>query len=200
MIKMVKGCQVPFPEKLQEQYEFLSDNCLIANIGADKIGEVMRQFIRTHEEPLFFILELPTNKEDEEKLASDGIRTLHKDVYYMDGCSCQKAEDMLSAYGELLIHDGLCQFGFGGHISHDEIMAGKYNVVTLYSRTADTLTPILESHGLTRVNGLLTAWDTFTRETPGECFKYEADDGRDVYSIIEELKSQGLFFAERRRD
>lgn len=36
MLIMKKGCNVPFPEKLEEGY-FISGNQMIANISADKI-------------------------------------------------------------------------------------------------------------------------------------------------------------------
>ena len=36
--------------------------------------------------------------------------------------------------GDLMINDGLCSFGFGCHESNDEIMFGKYNVTTIFSR------------------------------------------------------------------
>lgn len=34
--------------------------------------------------------------------------------------------------GELLVNDGLCSFGFGGHNSNNEIMVGKYNLISIY--------------------------------------------------------------------
>ena len=60
MLKLKKYCSVPFPEKLFEQYE-VQDNMIIANVGTDKVMDMMLKFIGMHDEWLFFILEIPTN-------------------------------------------------------------------------------------------------------------------------------------------
>ncbi len=60
-------------------------------MDADKIEEVVRHFITMHEEPQFFILELPASI-DEETVASPGVmEKFHKNVYYIDGCSPEEA-------------------------------------------------------------------------------------------------------------
>lgn len=44
-----------------------------------------------------------------------------------------------------------------------------------------------------------TVWSTFTADTPGRriCVK---KNGIDIYEMIEELKEQGLYLAERRSE
>lgn len=64
MLKLRKGCKVPFNEKLFEGYE-RNGNIIYANVGADKIIAVLTHFISIHNEPLFFILELPTKLDEE---------------------------------------------------------------------------------------------------------------------------------------
>lgn len=39
----LKNCSVPFPEKIREQYE-VQKNRIIANIGTDKIRDMMLSF------------------------------------------------------------------------------------------------------------------------------------------------------------
>ena len=67
MFLLRAGCKVPFPEKLSEEY-MLIENQIIANISADKIKDIMNHFIYIHEEPVFFILELPSKQDDEEEI------------------------------------------------------------------------------------------------------------------------------------
>lgn len=67
MFVLRAGCKVPFPEKLSEEY-MLIENQIIANISADKIKDIMNHFIYIHEEPVFFILELPSKQDDEEEI------------------------------------------------------------------------------------------------------------------------------------
>ena len=133
MLHMIQGCRVPFPEKLSAEY-VSEGNLITANVNAEDIEEIVKQFILMHKEPLFFILELPARLYDEVESRPGEIDTFHKDVYYIDGCTQEEALTILLRVGNLLIHDGLSSFGYGCHESGDEIMLEKYNVLTIFSR------------------------------------------------------------------
>ena len=118
-----------------------------------------------HDEPLFFILELPVSIDREKVIAKSIIKESHKDVYYIDGCSREECLALLIRYGDLLVNDGLSKFGFGGHKSHDEIMLDSYNVVTIPG-----ISEIYESNGKT-VYDLpteLAEWGIYLAETRTE--------------------------------
>lgn len=197
MIEMKQCCKVPFPEKLFEQYERW-DGGITANVSASKVMDMMRQFISMHDEPLFFILEIPTSQQDEAMLQSEpGV--LHKDVYYIDGCTKEYALQILDGFGNFLIKDGLNSFGFGGHMSHEEILFEKYNVLTIFSSAAEPYQPFLESYGITQTDRLVTAWNTFSPEHGGECTRYESE-GKSIFDIPGVLEPFGMYLAERRED
>ncbi|MGN1404097.1 MAG: hypothetical protein ACI4XB_07240 [Ruminococcus sp.] len=196
MLQMIKGCQVPFPEKLFEQYELTSYG-MAANIGADRLKAFFQFFISQHKEPLFLILELPTNWNDEEKNENGEVEVPHKDIYYIDGCTREEALAILSRAGDRMIHDGLCEFGFGAHETHEEMMLRKYNLVTVCVKDTMPYQSYLESKGIMQTECLVTAWDTFSEEFPGVCERYYSN-GKDVYSILKEFKDWGIYFAERR--
>ncbi len=198
VLKLRKGCKVPLNEKLFEGYE-RSGNTIYANVDADKIIDVLKHFITIHNELLFFILELPTKLDDEKRIQSGVMNNFHKDIYYIDGCSQEKALAILEQIGELLVNDGLCSFGFGGHLSNNEIMIGKYNLVSIYEKKQGTFDRFFEAHDIKIVEQLISAWDIFTREQPGEseCIN---TDGKNVFDIPEMLKEWGMYFAERRDD
>ena len=63
MLNLAKGYKVSAPEKLNEGYEVISGNTIIANVNAEKILDVFQHFIVLHDEPLFFILELPVSSD-----------------------------------------------------------------------------------------------------------------------------------------
>ena len=190
MLKLRKGCKVPFPEKLQEGYT-RNGRQITANVSADKIAQIMMHFIKLHDEPMFFILEIPSNLKDEAEIAN--VR--HKDIYYIDGCSADEALNILHQIGELVINDGMSAFGFGGHRSQDEIMFDKYNVTTLFSREPSKFDGFFEEHDIPRADHLITAWDTFSQDHPGEC-QIVTTDGQDIYSIPE--RYGGMYKAEQR--
>ena len=89
-MKMRKGACVPFPEKLCEGYARQAHS-IIANVGADKLLDLFKSFILAHDEPLFFILELPINRSYEIGIRSGVNEGLHKDIYYIDGCAQTEA-------------------------------------------------------------------------------------------------------------
>lgn len=197
MLKFGKGYTVCEPERLKEEYEVTNDVSIMANVDVDKVKEVFQHFIVIHEEPLFFILELPVSGDREQEIAPGILRETHKDVYYIDGCTQDECLVLLERYGELLINDGINRFGFGGHNSHDEIMLGRYNVVEIYSRNLSAFDSFFEAHGIFRAENIVTAWDTFTRDTPGQSERYDYN-GKSVYDLPEELKDWGIYLAETR--
>ena len=162
MLNLVKGHQVSLVENLFESFTKLTEHHLMTNVHAEKILEVFQHFIAIHDEPLFFILELPVSIDREKVIAKNIIKESHKDVYYIDGCSREECLALLIRYGDLLINDGLSQFGFGGHKSHDEIMLDSYNVVTIYSKELSKFNDFFEPHNIQFVEELVTAWKTFS--------------------------------------
>ena len=191
---MRAGCAVPFPEKLFESY-MLGENRIYANVSADKLGALMTDFIRMHDEPLFFILELPTNANNEHDISN----VQHNDVYYIDALDSKQAESILETAGELLYADGLAMFGFGCHESKDEIMSVKYNEIIVFSNEIEKYNALFEQHDIPRTEKLVTAWETFSRENPGKCFAVNIN-GKMVYDIPEMFKDRGIYMAERRTD
>ena len=199
MLNLVKGHQVSLVENLFESFTKLTEHHLMANVHAEKILEVLQHFIVIHDEPLFFILELPVSIDREKVIAKNIIKESHKDVYYIDGCSREECLALLIRYGDLLINDGLSQFGFGGHKSHDEIMLDSYNIVTIYSKELSKFNDFFEPHNIQFVEELVTAWKTFSKTSPGISEIYESN-GKTVYDLPEELAEWGIYLAETRTE
>lgn len=199
MLNLVKGHQVSLVENLFESFTKLTEHHLMANVHAEKILEVFQHFIVIHDEPLFFILELPVSIDREKVIAKNIIKETHKDVYYIDGCSREECLALLIRYGDLLINDGLSKFGFGGHKSHDEIMLDSYNVVTIYSKELSKFNDFFEPHDIQFVEELVTAWGTFSKTSPGISEIYESN-GKTVYDLPVELAEWGIYLVETRTE
>ena len=199
MLNLVKGHRVTLVENLFESFTKLTEHHLMANVHSEKILEVFQHFIAIHDEPLFFILELLVSIDREKVIAKNIIKESHKDVYYIDGCSREECLALLIRYGDLLINDGLSQFGFGGHKSHDEIMLDSYNVVTIYSKELSKFNDFFEPHNIQFVEELVTAWKTFSKTSPGISEIYESN-GKTVYDLPEELAEWGIYLAETRTE
>ncbi len=202
MLEMKECCKVPFPEKLFEEYE-IRETAIYANINASKILEMMKRFIQMHDEPLFFILELPC-KEDDGGITKEKTLTNTNDdydVYFIDGLDAKQATGCIDALGDFLVKDGMNLFGIGGHESHEEILFGKYNVMTIYTKNADTYRDFLNGFGIRKTDNLVTAWDTFDPEHPGECERYISEKtGKTIYDIPEMYKEYGMYLYEARKE
>ena len=199
MLNLVKGHRVSLVENLFESFTKLTEHHLMANVHAEKILEIFQHFIVIHDEPLFFILELPVSIDREKVIAKNIIKESHKDVYYIDGCSREECLALLIRYGDLLVNDGLSKFGFGGHKSHDEIMLDSYNVVTIYSKELSKFNDFFEPHNIQFVEELVTAWKTFSKTSPGISEIYESN-GKTVYDLPTELAEWGIYLAETRTE
>ena len=197
MLNLVKGHRVGLVENLFESFTKLTEYYLMANVHSEKILDVFQHFIAIHDEPLFFILELPVSIDREKVIAMNIINELHKDVYYIDDCSIEECLVLLIRYGDLLINDGLSKFGFGGHKSHDEIMLDSYNVVTIYSKELSKFNDFFEPHNIQFVEELVTASETFSETSPGISEIYESN-GKTVYDLPIELAEWGIYLAETR--
>jgi hypothetical protein len=199
MLNLVKGHQVSLVENLFESFTKLTEHHLMANVHAEKILEVFQHFIVIHDEPLFFILELPVSIDREKVIEKNIIKESHKDVYYIDGCSREECLALLIRYGDLLVNDGLSKFGFGGHKSHDEIMLDSYNDVTIYSKELSKFNDFFEPHNIQFVEELVTAWGTFSKTSPGISEIYESN-GKTVYDLPVELAEWGIYLVETRTE
>ncbi len=200
MIELKKGCHVPFPEKLFEQYE-IQENAIYANVNASKVLDIMRYFIEIHDEPLFFVLELPCKDEDgitESKTIPNAPDDI--DVFFVDGLDAANADQWLDALGNFLVDDGMNTFGIGAHESQEEILFGKYNFMTLYTPYVKKYYDFFERFGIERTEKLISAWDTFDRDHPGECMLlHHPKTGKTVYDIPEMYKEYGMYFYESRK-
>lgn len=200
MLKMIKGVKINCANELNEEY-MINGTDFIANINADKIFKIINDFIELQEEPLFLIFEVPTNKENE-NIKGNVIEQAHKDVYYLDNISISSVKEILKIFGSLFINDGISQIGVGNHTTNAEIMKNKYNVITIFSGKDEPTKykELLNNNNIKQVDKLLTAWDFFTKQNPGECNRVD-EDGKSIYDVIDTLiKEKGLYLAERRND
>jgi len=195
MLKLRQGSEVPFPELLEEEYEVLAEgNLIIANVGTDKLSDMLQKFVMLHkDDSLFFILEIP------EKDDQTGGKRLGTDVYYMDELSREEALTLLMRTEKLLLADGMSQFGFGAGKSGEEIFVGKYNVVTVCSKDTARWERFMESFGVRKAEHLVTAGDTFSEEHPG-ISRLVPVDGKTVYSIPEDFKEWGMYLGETKEE
>ena len=176
MFQTAAGVTVPFSEKLAEQYRQEGDT-LTANLSFEKLDSFVRAFYAAIDEPLF--LAIHPDAESEE-------------VWYLDNMTRKQMTTVLDGFGELLYQDGLSAFAIGSLATNEELFVQKYKVLSLYSPQPARFAKLLEKHGVTRTDQLVTAWDTFSEAHPGVAERLEIG-GMTVPDAIAELTKIGLY-------
>lgn len=192
MFQTAPGVTIPFPDKIQEQFQVYEGKSIYANISFEKLKPILTEFYHSLPEPLFFVLQLPLLMHEERKLKDSN--TFHQEVCYLDGQTKSQIDDIIEKYGQILLEDGMSQFAVASHVNNEEIFIQKYKLTAFYSSSPRRFIPFLQRYGLTETDNLITVWNTFSQETPGECRRVSIN-GFDVYDVAEQLKKQGLYRA-----
>lgn len=192
MFQTAPGVTIPFPDKIQEQFQVYEGKSIYANISFEKLKPILTEFYHNLPEPLFFVLQLPLSIHEERKLKDSN--TFHQEVCYLDGQTKSQIDDIIEKYGQILLEDGMSQFAVASHVNNEEIFIQKYKLTAFYSSSPRRFIPFLQRYGLTETDNLITVWNTFSQETPGECRRVSIN-GFDVYDVAEQLKKQGMYRA-----
>lgn len=192
MFQTAPGVTIPFPDKIQEQFKVYDGKSIYANISFEKLKPMLTEFYHSLPEPLFFVLQLPLLMHEERKM--EDSNTFHQEVCYLDGQTKSQIDDIMEKYGQILLEDGMSQFAVASHVNNEEMFIQKYKLTAFYSSFPRRFIPFLKRYGLTETDNLITVWNTFSQETPGECRRVSIN-GFDVYDVAEQLKKQGMYRA-----
>lgn len=192
MFQTAPGVTIPFPDKIQEQFQVYEGKSIYANISFEKLKPMLTEFYHSLPEPLFFVLQLPLSIHEERKMGDSN--TFHQEVCYLDGQTKSQIDDIMEKYGQILLEDGMSQFAVASHVNNEEMFIQKYKLTAFYSSFPRRFIPFLKRYGLTETDNLITVWNTFSQETPGECRRVSIN-GFDVYDVAEQLKKQGMYRA-----
>ena len=205
VFKLVKGCEAGSLEGIHEGYSVDAAkgySVFTINVSAENIPTVLLRLVEEIRGPVFFLIEVGTHRDEEAKPRKKDSDPFHKDVYYLDGLSPEKARDIFVRYRDVLVDDGGVTFGIGSHGKppfQDEVFVGPYKVLYVYASEPGKYTNALEKLGFRKEAKIKTVWDTFTTDTPG---KRNVLTGAKttIWQMIEELTKEGLYLAERRED
>ena len=188
---------------IEEGYQFIESDqgyfVFTINVSAENISNTFQHLAVHVEAPGFLVLEIPTHEDIEKEIRESESDPYHNDVFYLDGIDFNKAKAVIDPIENLLINDGMIHFGFGSHAGHDEVFIGPYKIFTIFAEEPGKYVAALKELGIPEVESLKTVWDNFTEDTPGQRFALD-DVETTIYEIVDGLKEEGLYFAERRED
>lgn len=191
--ELIQGVSAENYDKLHSVYSVNGDS-ISATVSEHLMLPLLLQLVKQLTAPVFFFMELPCSIEEEKQLRRSKNDPYHYNLYYLDNCTIPVAEAILKRYGELLVNDGLCRFGFGSHNGSEEIYCLKYQVMSLYGNT-DKFKKCFDKLEIACEDDFLTLWDTFTDDSPGTSFGVEIN-GESVNDIKENLQPEGLYLAD----
>ncbi len=197
MFQTAPGVTIPFPDKIQEEFKVYDGKSIYANISFEKLKPILTEFY--HSLPnlyfLYFSFLFSCMKNERWETATPFIKM------YAILTDRQKVRLTIllrntekEKYGKILLEDGMSQFAVASHVNNEEIFIQKYKLTAFYSSSPRRFIPFLQRYGLTETDNLITVWNTFSQETPGEC-RLVSINGFDVYDVAEQLKKQGLYRA-----
>lgn len=204
MFHLIQGANLSADVVLKEEYE-IDGNWIYANISAENIRKIIEKFVEIEKGNRFCLfIETPASIADENVVGMNEegfyqLESKHMDVYYLDNITDEYIIYLLDTFGDILIHDGLSHFGVLSQ-SGREIGKYKYNVIKAYTR--DDLLPLIKvfnAFDIPETDNLITAWDYFTQDNPGESELYKKDD-KTIYDIVETLKEVGMYKYEQREE
>lgn len=178
MFNFIKGAKIRESIVLKEEYE-IDGNWIYANISAENIRKVIDQFVEIEKGNRFCLfIETPANIADETVVGVDNegfyqLESKHMDVYYLDNITDDYVIYLLDEFDDIFINDGLSHFGVLSQ-SGREIGKYKYNIIKAYTR--DDLLPLIKvfnSFDVPETDNLVTAWDYFSQDSPGESELYK---------------------------
>ena len=195
---LAQGIEIEDVSSVYECYQSDGNN-IMANISIEHYKNILLELCKNLTEPLFFFIEIPCDESKEESLRKTDSDPYHKDVYYLDNCNLKVILAIIKRYGDLLLGDGLVQFGFASHTSEDEIYVRKYKVLSIFAKQTSVYEKTLQSFNIDKRAEITTVWDVLSEDNEGECTLIELN-GETVYDIVENLKDAGIYFSHTAED
>lgn len=195
---LAQGIEIDDITGIHNCYE-ASGNRIIASISSEKLLNILSDLLRQLTAPIFFFIETPCDEDTEKKLRKKDTDPFHKNVYYLDNCTHKVATAIIKRYGDLLLNDGIVQFGFGSNTESEEIYIMKYNVMSIYAEEISKFRKIFDKHNIPYEDNIKTVWDVLSQDNPGTCTLIEFN-GETIFDIVENLKDEGLYFSHQAED
>lgn len=191
--ELVHGIDIKDTKDTHSAYT-INKESIYATFGADIFPDAVEELVKKMDEPVFFFVEIPCSDDEEKQLRKQKSDPYHYKVYYLDNCTMPVAMAILDRYGELLINDGVCRFGFGSHQTGEEIYCQDYQTVSTYGDT-DKFKAALDTLDIPQEEDLHTLWETLSDNNNGVCMSVEIN-GETVADIVSALEAEGMYLAD----
>lgn len=190
--KIIEGLNVSGIDGIKSSYVRINNNEITCVISAEKIKTIVLKAVRAIKKPYFF-LEVPCTDAQEAELSKKGDNGLHMQLYNLE-VTTDVAEAILERYGDLLINDGVTNFGFCSLETETEIYVMPFQNIMLYNKNdVQVFEKILKEQNIVEnsKDKHITIDSFLSTNNPADRVLVELD-GETVFDVIENLKEVGL--------
>ena len=189
-MKLNKCYEFNDSDQIKESYK-VNGNNIIINADSDKYFDVMSSLVDILPSPLVMIIEVPFTKQQEEKF-KDG--SLHKDVYYMTGLNNDTAKFFMKSFKDILVEDGISNFGFASVKERMEVMKHKYNTLVVIADERNKFKKVLEDvYHIPYDEKMKTVHNLIDKDHPAKSKMAVDPQGKGIYDLVNFLKDHGLY-------
>lgn len=190
--KIIEGLNISSTDGVKSSYVRINDSEITSVISAEKIKAIISKAVKTIKRPYFF-LEVPCTGAQEAELSKKGDSGLHMQLYNLE-VTTDVAEAIIERYGDLLINDGVTNFGFCSLETETEIYVMPFQNIMFYNENnIQVFESILREENISEnsIDNHITIDSLLSENNPADRILVELD-GETVFDIIENLKEVGL--------
>ena len=194
--KIIEGLNIAETSGVKSSYVKENSSEIKCVISAEKIKPIIKKAVKLIKKPYFF-LEVPCTDSQEEKLSEKGESGTHMQLYNLE-VTYDVANAILERYGDLLINDGITNFGFGSLLNETEIYIMPFQNIMLYNKNdASNFEKVLKDCNIPELKSeqFITLDSLLSKDNPADRVLVELD-GETVFDVIENLKEVGLTFCD----
>lgn len=190
--KIIEGLNINSADGVKSSYVRINDSEITSVISAEKIKAIVSKAVKTIKRPYFF-LEVPCTETQEAELSKKGDSGLHMQLYNLE-VTTDVAEAIIERYGDLLINDGVTNFGFCSLETETEIYVMPFQNIMFYNENdVQVFENILREENISEnsIDNHITIDSLLSENNPADRILVELD-GETVFDVIENLKEVGL--------
>lgn len=190
--KIIEGLNIADISGVKTSYSIINDSEINCVLSAEKIKYIVKKAVKLIKKPYFF-LEVPCTDAQEAELSNHGDSGTHMQIYNLE-VTHDVADAILKRYGDLLINDGLTNFGFCSLETETEIYVMPFQNIMLYNKNDTSgFEKLLKESNIPKLKPeeFITIDSLLSNSNPADRVLVELN-GETVFDVIENLTEVGL--------
>lgn len=194
--KMIEGLNISDISGVKTSFIKINSSAIKCVISAEIIKPIVKKAVKLIKKPYFF-LEAPCTDAQEAELSKKGESGFHTQLFNLE-VTHGVADAILDRYGDLLINDGVANFGFGSLETKTEIYVMPFQNIMLYNENdVSAFERVLKQENVPELKPeeFITIDSLLSKKNSADRVLVELN-GETVFDVIENLKEVGLTLCE----